>query len=145
MMRRVLLGLLLAGLVACGDDPTGPEDVTGTYTLQTVDGDGPPFTESISPPGEDGSTEVIRTTAGQLLLGPQRSCELVLTVETGVFDRFGAFLSGSSTDVTHACTFVSNLGSLTLEYADGSVEAGSLAGTTLTLTRDGAAWVFERE
>lgn len=145
MIHRVLLGLLLYSLVACGDDPTGPEDVAGAYTLQTVDGAGAPFTESISPRGEDGTINVIQTTAGHTVLGPQSVCELSLTVETETFDELGAFLSESSTTVTNPCTFVLSSGSLTLNYDDGSADTGSLAGSTLTLTRDGAVWVFEKQ
>ena len=40
MIRRVFLAFFVFGLVACGDDGTGLEDIAGTYTLQTVDGGG---------------------------------------------------------------------------------------------------------
>ena len=37
--RRVVLALVVVGFAACGDsptEPTEPEDVSGTYNLQTV-------------------------------------------------------------------------------------------------------------
>ena len=37
-----MLAFLVFGLVACGDDSTGLEDIAGTYTLQTVEGGGFP-------------------------------------------------------------------------------------------------------
>ena len=43
MIRRVLLALLVFGLVECGGSPTEPEDVPGTYNLQTVNERSLPF------------------------------------------------------------------------------------------------------
>ena len=43
MIRRVFLAFLVFGLVACGDDGIRPEDIAGTYTLQTVNGEPFPF------------------------------------------------------------------------------------------------------
>ena len=42
MIHRVVLAFLVLGLVACGDDGVGPEDVAGTYTLESLDGEGLP-------------------------------------------------------------------------------------------------------
>ena len=33
MVRKVFLAFLVLGLVACGDDVTGPEDIAGTAIL----------------------------------------------------------------------------------------------------------------
>ena len=42
-MRKSMLAALVFTLVACGGDKaTGPQNVTGTYTLQTVNGVNPP-------------------------------------------------------------------------------------------------------
>ena len=38
MVRRVLLAFLVFGVTACGDS-TGPEDIAGTYMLQTIHGE----------------------------------------------------------------------------------------------------------
>jgi hypothetical protein len=97
MIHGLLLGFLLCGLAACGDDPMGPEDVAGTYTLLTVDGDGAPFREAISPGGEDGSTEGIRTTAGNVVLAPPSTCEFSLTVETASSTDSGSLWASRQT------------------------------------------------
>lgn len=42
-MRKSLLAALVVALVACGGDKsTGPQSVTGTYSLRTVNGGNPP-------------------------------------------------------------------------------------------------------
>ena len=46
--RLALLGLLAVAVTACGGDDgdggTGPGDITGTYTIQTINGAPPPYT-----------------------------------------------------------------------------------------------------
>ena len=37
MVCRVFLAFLVLGLLACGDDVIGPEDIAGTYMLQSID------------------------------------------------------------------------------------------------------------
>ena len=145
MVRRAFLAFLVCGLVACGDDGTGLENITGTYVLQTVNGEGPPFSEIFGTGPEVGTTEFSQGTGGHIVLGPESSCEVGLTFETSVLDQFGRLAGApSSTTVTDPCTFVFSNGVLTLNYADGKVETGSIAGSTLTLTRGGSVWVFQK-
>ena len=42
MVRRFFLALVVCVVTACGDDIIGPEDVAGTYTLQSIDGEALP-------------------------------------------------------------------------------------------------------
>ena len=77
MIRRVLLGFLVFGLVACGDDGTGDdgtgvEDIVGTYVLRSIDGEELPVT----------GTALI---AGSLTLKQDMTCSLIqtATVEIG--------------------------------------------------------------
>ena len=45
--RLAVLAMLALATAACGDDDDGgtePTDITGTYTLRTIDGDALPFT-----------------------------------------------------------------------------------------------------
>ena len=51
MIRRVFLAFLVFALVACGDNGTGndgtdEESITGTYTLQSIDGDPEPVNDN---------------------------------------------------------------------------------------------------
>ena len=39
MIRTVFLAFLVFGLLACGDDGIGPEDIVGTYTSDTLNGE----------------------------------------------------------------------------------------------------------
>ena len=48
MIRRVVLAFLAFGLVACGDDGIGPEDIVSTYTSDTQNGE--EFGYSLAPP-----------------------------------------------------------------------------------------------
>jgi len=143
MVRRVFLAFLVFGLVACGDDGIGPQDIAGTYTLQTVNGEPSPFftLQSLNP---DGFIELSALAAAHTVLGPQSSCTVSLTFETTIFDSFRNLLVESSMTETNPCTFVFTNGALTLNYTDGKVETGSIVGSTLTITRNGALWVFRK-
>ena len=142
MVRRVLLAFLVFGLVACGDDVVGPEDIAGTYTLQTVDGEPSPFFgfQSLN---QDGSINVTALTSGHVVLGPGSSCERSLTFSTTVFSG-PTLLDESTMTVTTQCTFVFSNGDLTLNYTDGTVDMGSIAGSTLTLTDNSSLWVYRK-
>ena len=47
MVRRFFLALVVCVVTACGDDIIGPEDVAGTYTLQSIDGEALPAVPSL--------------------------------------------------------------------------------------------------
>ena len=72
MIRRVFLAFLVFGLVACGDDGTGLEDIAGTYTLQTVDGGGLPAVLE-----ETGTTFLLEITAGSVTLNQDMTCSVI--------------------------------------------------------------------
>ena len=74
MVRKVFWAFLVFGLVACGDDGIGPEDIVGTYTSQTVNGE--EFGYSFFAVNPDGTQSVTEVTAEHIVLGPQSSCEV---------------------------------------------------------------------
>ena len=103
---------------------------------------GIPFFTSISFKS-DGTTEFSALTSGHVVLGPESSCERSLTFTITV-TFFNQVVDESSMTVTTACTFLFSNGALTLNYIDGNVDTGSIAGSTLTITRGGSVWVFRK-
>ena len=145
MIRRVFLAFLVFGLVACGDDGTGPEDIAGTYTLQTVDGKPSPFFVHINEDA-DGVREFFDFNSGHMVLGPESSCELSETITHTVL-VFHQVRERSSRTFTTGCTFVFSNGALTLTYTTDertTSDTGSIAGSTLTITRNMVLWVFRK-
>ena len=69
-----------------------------------------------------------------MVLGPESSCDRSETSTTTVL-FFNQVVDESTMTVTVQCTFVFSNGDLTLNYTDGNVDTGSIAGSTLTLTR----------
>ena len=138
MIRRVVLAFLAFGLVACGDDGIGPEDIVSTYTSDTQNGE--EFGYTFQSLNSDGSVSVTEVTAEHIVLGPQSSCEVNLMSETTVY-FFNQLVDQRSMTVTRLCTFVFNNGALTLNYTDGNVDTGSIVGSTLTITEVGSIGV----
>ena len=142
MVRRVFLAFLVFGLVACGDDGIGPEDIVGTYTSQTVNGE--EFGFSFRTFNPDGTQSITEVTGAQAVLGPQSSCDVGVTSKISVFDQFGFFLGETTTTSTDPCTFEFSTPAITLNYPDGRVETGSIVGPTLTISRGNDVWVFRK-
>ena len=141
MARRVFLAFLVFGLVACGDDSTGLEDILGTYTLQTINEEELGFSfQTVNP---DGTILITVINAAEAVFNPQ-SCAVITNATTTLIDPFGQVRGESSMAVTTQCTFMFRSGALTLNYTDGTVDTGSIVGSTLTITRNGALWVFRK-
>ncbi len=124
-MRRFLMlaTAVLAGglLTACGDDPTGPESVAGTYILQTINGEELPV-----------DFEGVVVSAGSIRLTSDGFYVLSLTMgpinETGTF-----WVDGSTVNFVH--------------QAGGFVEGfftGTISGNTLTTRRFGDTFVYRK-
>ena len=132
MIRRVVLTFLALGLVACGDDGIGPEDVAGTYTLQTIDGNPPPWvTFQIG-------ADKIEVTAGSVTLNADMTCSLSTT--------FRATLSGNITTntETHVCTYTIIDGAITLTRPSATGASGSIIGSALTISDDEFVFVYRK-
>jgi hypothetical protein len=128
MVRRVFLALLVLGLVACGDDVIGPEDIAGTYTLQSVNGQSLPW-------GEAG----LEVTAGSITINQSMTCSRSLT---GTATDGGTVVTVTDTEVC-TCTFVNGVITFTWD-SDGSTDSGSIVGSQLTVTVDGDVLIFRK-
>ena len=129
MVRRVFLALLVLGLVACGDDVIGPEDIAGTYTLQSINGQSLPW-------GPEAGVEI---TAGSITINKSMTCSRSLT---GTATDGGTVVTVTDTEVC-TCTFVNGVITFTWD-SDGSTDSGSIVGSQLTLTPDGDVLIFRK-
>ncbi len=138
-MRRFLtvMTVVLAGglLPACGDDDsTGPGSVSGTYTLQTIDGTSLPFV--LFQIGND----KIEITAGSVRLNSDNTYSISISLR---LTRAGTVTTETDTG---AGTYTAS-GS-TIQFSDsGDGEGpftGSISGNTLTIIDEGVAFVFTK-
>ena len=129
MVRRVFLALLVLGLVACGDDVIGPEDIAGTYTLQSINGQSLPW-------GPEAGVEI---TAGSITINQSMTCSRSLT---GTATDGGTVVTVTDTEVC-TCTFVNGVITFTWD-SDGSTDSGSIVGSQLTITVDGDVLIFRK-
>lgn len=131
MIPRAFLTLLFFGLVACGDDATGLDDIAGTYTLQTVDGEGLPAVLE-----EVGTIFLLEITAGSTTLNQDMTCSVV--------SMFRVTDNGVATNetVTDACTYTFDSGAVTLDVEGLDSASGSITGSTLTVTSDEVVFVY---
>ena len=127
-MRRSIGAVLVALLVACGGDATGPNaSVAGSYSLKTVNGANVPVVVFQDAQEKD------ELTAGNISLSTNNSWTGTLTV------RFTDLSNGASDTETAPAhgTYTTSGSSITLTDAlDGSQLTGSVASGTLTITGD---------
>ena len=134
-MGKVFLAFLVFGSVACGDSPTQPEDVPGTYVLQTVNERSLPFFDSFNL----GDLETHCITAWSITLNQDMTCsESVEWRWTGL----GGFPIRETTE-TDVCTYTFNDGAITLTFP-ADVLVGSMSGSSLTITNDGDVFLFQK-
>jgi hypothetical protein len=70
------------------------------------------------------------------------SCSINLTIQTAEFDVFGQLGSPTTITESDACTFVLDGSGLTLTYATGDPDTGSVSGSQLTVFRSDDVFVF---
>ena len=129
MVRRVFMLFLVLGLVACGDDVIGPEDIAGTYTLQSVNGQSLPW-------GLEAGVEV---TAGSITITQNMTCSRSLTA---TLTDGGTVVSVTNAD-EGTYTFVN--GAIMFSWdSGGSTDSGSIGGSQLTITVDGDVLIFRK-
>ena len=135
MIRRVFLAFLVFGVTACGDDGTGLQGITGTYTLQSIDGEGLPAIVSAV-----GAAVLEEVTAGSIILNEDTTCSSSFTTRSELQD-------GTVTTVVDegVCTYTFRDGALALNFAAGSsTTSGSISGSTLTVTLGGTVFIFRK-
>ena len=127
-MRRLAGLALLVMLAACGGDSTGPKaDVTGNYTLRTVNGANIPAVVF------QDSQEKDELTSGNINLNADKTWSGTLSA------RVTDLTSGASATFNSPAggTYTASSGTLTLtDASDGSQLTGSVGNGTLTISGD---------
>lgn len=134
MVRRVFLAFLVSGLVACGDDSTGLEEIAGTYTLRSIGG------EELPAVVDEVGIVLAEVTAGSVTLDVDGTCTSSFTTRREMVD-------GTVTTTTDpgVCTYTFNDGAVALSFPDGSSStAGSISGSTLSVTLGGTVFIFQK-
>jgi hypothetical protein len=137
--------------VGCSEATAGLEDVSevvGVYDLKTVDGGPPPAREGFGVSEIDGepvqvfTTEVFRAI---LTLRFDRSFSENGTLHTEIFTLGGQKIFDETEPIPGpGGTWSYSRPSVTFRYSTGTVETGTVGSGTLTVIRDGSAWVYER-
>jgi len=127
-MRTLIGSVLLATLVACGGDSTGPNaSVAGNYTLRTVNGSNVPAVVFQDAQEKD------EVTAGNINLNADKTWSGSLSARVTI-PSSGV---SSTTTVPANGTYTTNGGAITLtDAADGSQLVGTVGGGTLTIGGD---------
>ena len=137
--------------VGCSEATAGLEDVSelvGVYDLKTVDGEPPPSRTGFGVSEIDGepvqvfTTEVFRAI---LTLRFDRSFSENRTLWTEIFTLGGQKIFDETESIPGpGGTWSYSRPSVTFRYSTGTVETGTVGSGTVTVIRDGSAWVYER-
>ena len=127
MIRTIFLGFLVPVFVACGDDGTGVEDIAGTYTLQSVDGEALPVTVR----GEAGASDFIEVLAGDVDLKQDNTCTAFLRTN-GVLED-GRDVQTDDFSLIGTCTLKNGTITMTFPLGRPTITA-SITGSTITIT-----------
>ena len=138
-------------LVGCSEATAGLEEVSevvGVYDLKTVAGEPPPERIGVGFGEVDGVPVQIFTTevaSAILTLELDRSFSENRSLRTEVFTPDGEKIFDETVALDGPVgTWSYSRPSITLRYAIGTVETGTVGSGLLTIIRDGSAWVFER-
>ena len=126
-MRRLVLAAVAMLLVACGGDKaTGPDPVTGSYTLRTVNGATLPATYY------QDELERDQFFAGSISLAADHSWTGSLSVDATELATGNPFFHGP---VAISGTYALNASSITIsDAAHGLTLTGTVTGGTMTLS-----------
>jgi hypothetical protein len=150
-----LCGFVIAAaavtFVGCSEATAGLEDVSevvGVYDLKTVAGEPPLGTTGFAFGEIDGVPVQIFTTevlGAILTLELDRSFSDGRSLRTEVFTLDGELLFDETVATPGPVgTWSYSRPSITLRYAIGIVDTGTVESGLLTIIRDGSAWVYER-
>lgn len=125
-MRRHVLAALAMLLVACGGDKaTGPEPVTGSYTLRTVNGATLPATYY------QDAVEKDQLFAGTIALAADHSWTGSLSVDATTIPGGQVLFHGA---IPVSGTYALNASSITITDPHGLSFTGTVSGGTMTLS-----------
>ena len=133
--RTFALIAMSAVTVSCKDS-TGPAGVTGTWTLQSIDGSPLPVVVFQDASGTE------RITASTLVLNANGTFTVNIT-----FTSTPTGGSATTFNASESGTYVVNGSTVTFTFTDDegtSTDTGTISGNTLTVVADGEAWVFTR-
>ena len=134
-MRKLLAVLIgIAIMAACGDS-TGPSEtnISGTYELQTINGQNLPFTLLIV------GTYQLEIAAGSVTInanGTYEESTTVREIDGSSTTTTTETSSGTWTRTNNAVTFV--------DGEDQTSLTGALSGSTLTFSEEGSTLVYQR-
>lgn len=131
-MRRLMLVLTLAALAACGSTEPG-DDVRGSYTLESVNGQPLPYTYAL----DFGFTSTV--TDGLVIVTPDGKWSWLIA---------STFFDGTTSTPQQSMVFgtwTSSGNTLTLKSDDPpTLVTATVNGDALTITKDGNAYLFRR-
>jgi hypothetical protein len=137
-MRKVLAvaTLALTMVTACGDStgPDGEANISGTYTLRTVNGQNLPFPLLVV-----GTTYRLEVTASTVSINANGT----FTQSATLREVNGTNTTTETESATGTWTRTNNAISFR-DSADGTVFTGSLSGNTITLVDEGMTLVFQK-
>jgi len=135
----VFILLILAQGCGGGDSPTTPTTPTptpapGTYMLQSVNGQSLPYLIQV----ETDALYGITITAGRTTLNQD------WTASSSATFTFTDGATSSTTTATDIGTYTHTNGAITVTWASGTPDSGSIVGSKLTLTDDGDVYIFQK-
>jgi len=133
----VFILLILSQGCGGGDSPTTPTpaQITGTYTLQSVNGQSLPFVIQV----ETAALYGITVTAGSTTLNQD------MTASSSVTATYTDGATSTTTTVQDLGAYTYTGGAITVTWvSDGDSDSGSIVGSKLTLTDDGNVFLFQK-
>ena len=127
MKTPLALPIVALALVACGP-AQGADDITGLYTLVSIDGRPLPY----NPAHEVGAPEVI---AGTLTFAGDGSFEMTMTFATEPNNPVSRSMKGS---------YTLEEGVLTLEWQGAGVTPATYDSDTIALVNEGLSFLYQR-
>lgn len=136
IMRRLVLALGAASLLACGGDSSGPGNTNpvGTWNLATVNGSALPYTA--------------------ILIAPSYKLEIlsdrIVVNSDGTWSETFSYRETDASVVTtttesDAGTWSQANSTLTITASDGTVSTATISGDRITLSESGFVSVYQRQ
>lgn len=132
---RITIAALLVSIAACSDS-SGPEPITGTYTLRTVNGTALPYLAASETSG--GVTTRVEVTAGNVVLNADLSFTSSITLRQTV----GSTVTTTASTTVGTYTIAGS--QITFRSSDGVATPATLAGGTITGVSLGLTLVFSK-